>query len=115
MSWVPQMNRTEANPKPRWSRIFFAAAITSGWSARPRVRRQRTSRFGVKGQHRRIVPRQKIDRRRGLKKFVRLGRVQLVTGQPIEAQKSRMLVGASPNPLLDHARIVTALRTLHRD
>ncbi len=36
MSWVPQMNRTDAIPKPRSSSARFAAAITSGWSASPR-------------------------------------------------------------------------------
>ena len=35
-SWVPQMKRTEAMPKPWLSSASLAAAITSGWSARPR-------------------------------------------------------------------------------
>ena len=35
-SWVPQMKRTEAMPKPQRSSASLAAATTSGWSARPR-------------------------------------------------------------------------------
>ena len=35
-SWVPQMNRTLAMPKPRSSMADLAAAMMSGWSARPR-------------------------------------------------------------------------------
>ena len=34
--WVPQMNRTEAMPKPQRSRASLAAAISSGESASPR-------------------------------------------------------------------------------
>ena len=34
--WVPQMNRTLAMPKPQSSSAAWAAATTSGWSARPR-------------------------------------------------------------------------------
>ncbi len=33
---VPQMNRTDAIPKPQVSSAYFAAASTVGWSARPR-------------------------------------------------------------------------------
>ena len=36
MSWVPQMKRTEAMPKPRSSRLSLAAWMTSGSPARPR-------------------------------------------------------------------------------
>ena len=35
-SWVPQMKRTEAMPKPCESSASLAAAMMSGWSARPR-------------------------------------------------------------------------------
>ena len=35
-SWVPQMKRTLAMPKPRSSMASLAAAMISGWSARPR-------------------------------------------------------------------------------
>ena len=34
--WVPQMNRTDAIPKPHLSRASFAASISTGESARPR-------------------------------------------------------------------------------
>ena len=34
--WVPQMKRTDAMPKPHSSSAALAAAMTSGWSARPR-------------------------------------------------------------------------------
>jgi hypothetical protein len=36
VSWVPQMNRTEAMPKPWLSRAPLAAAISSSWFASPR-------------------------------------------------------------------------------
>jgi hypothetical protein len=36
ISWVPQMNRTDASPKPQRSSASCAAASTVGWSARPR-------------------------------------------------------------------------------
>ena len=36
ISWVPQMKRTDASPKPHSSIAACAAAITSGWSASPR-------------------------------------------------------------------------------
>ena len=35
-SWVPQMKRTEAMPKPRSSSADLAASMICGWSARPR-------------------------------------------------------------------------------
>ncbi len=34
--WVPQMNRTDAIPKPQRSSASCAARMISGWLARPR-------------------------------------------------------------------------------
>ncbi|MNR44504.1 hypothetical protein D3C85_1632550 [compost metagenome] len=36
LSWVPQIKRTEAMPKPWLSIPALAAAIIAGWLARPR-------------------------------------------------------------------------------
>ncbi|SVK46724.1 Uncharacterised protein [Acinetobacter baumannii] len=36
LSWVPQMKRTDAMPKPWLSIPDLAAAISAGWLARPR-------------------------------------------------------------------------------
>ncbi|MNC93112.1 hypothetical protein D3C83_96680 [compost metagenome] len=34
--WVPQMKRTEAQPKPHRAPASVAALTMAGWSARPR-------------------------------------------------------------------------------